>query len=645
MAEKGENQAVSKLFSPIEISGLTIKNRVVMPALILNYPFEGYDIGPEWTRFYHRRAQGGTGMIIVGAVFVDQAGKMDPYQLGADRDEWIPSLSKVAQSIKDGGGVPAIQLNHAGRYSKKKITGVDSVAPSELISRYTKEKPRILTTEEVEDVFQSFADAAVRGKAAGFEAIELLGATGYLISQFLSPLTNHRTDRFGGSEENRWSFAKELITAVKKAIGDDFPLIFRQSSTDNMKGGMDDKDQLRFSKKLEEWGVHLLNVTAGWHDSPIHQIGPSVPHGHYIPYATRIKETVNIPVSCAMRITDPKQAREVIDDGKLDMVTMGRALIADPDWVNKAQAGKDDSIRYCICCCNCFDRAFAKQSVECSINAATDDDTLEPAAVSKRVLVIGAGPAGMEAARVLSKRGHQVTILEKEGRLGGRLPTGARPPHKAEINHLVQFLSHELTEMNVPVVKTVDFETLKDNFDGVVLAAGASEKKIQINGMESVPNYFATQVIDELVTPENPVIVVGAGLVGCETAEFLREKNYDVSIVEIQAKPLPDMGASLRWPLLGRLKKAEINIYTSSSIQEIKDGEAVIQTEEGTVTLKVGSLVFAVGFAAEKRLDETLKGAGVPFCAIGDHKSPRRIRDAIHEGFWAGATWIKELEK
>ncbi len=642
--EQKDYESISALFSPIRISGLTIKNRIILPALILNYPFEGYKIGDDWIRFYRRRAEGGTGLIIVGACYVDLSGKMDPHQLGADRDEWLPSLKRITDAIKEGGAVPAIQLNHAGRYSKNSVTGMDPVAPSPIASRYTKELPHELSIEEIEGIIESFAQAAHRAMTAGFEAIELLGATGYLISQFLSPLTNQRIDEFGGTEEKRRTFVKQIIAETKKKVGSDFPLIFRQSSTDNIEEGMDADAQFRLSLALEEYGVHMLNMTAGWHDAPIPQIGPSVPHGPYIPYATRIKQAVNIPVSCAMRITEPEMARQAIDNDELDMVTMARALIADPDWPNKAKAGEDNAIRKCICCCNCFDQAFAKKQIECSVNPALGGDLFQPAEKAKRILIVGGGPAGMEAARILAKRGHQPTLLEKTDRLGGQLVIGSKPPYKSEVNNLIQFLSHELNTYQVPVVKEVDDNSLTTHFDGVILAAGAKEKTLNIKGMETIPTYLSSKVLDDQAELKSPVIIVGAGLVGCETAEYLHIQGYEVSIVEIQQKPLPDMGPSLKWPFLQRLKKAGIPIHTNASIKEIVSGEAIIESGDQTFSKKVGSLVFAVGFTAEDGLIEKFKATGLPCYVIGDEKSPRRIKNAIQEGYEAGALWVDGLK-
>lgn len=645
MKQALDKSPAADLFSPIQIHGLTVRNRIIMPAFILNYPFEGYNIGQDWLEFYQRRAEGGVGMIIVGACHVEPAGKQDEHQIGADCDEWIPALEKIAKVIKAGGAVPVLQLNHAGRYSKKKISGVDPVAPSAIASRYTKELPHELTTSEVESIIESFGDAARRAKVAGFEAVEFLGATGYLISQFLSPLTNQRTDRFGGSKEKRRTFVKEMIAAVKKQVGADFPLIFRISSTDNMPGGMDDADQRNLAVELEKWGIHLLNVTAGWHDAPIPQIAPSVPHGHFIPYAAKMKQKVTIPVSCAVRITEPEMARQVIADGTLDMVTIGRALIADPDWPKKAEAYRDELIRSCIACCNCFDRAFARDQIECSLNASLGQDPAPAIDASKHILVIGGGPAGMEAARVLAQRGYRVTLQEKREGVGGRLGTAAAPPDKSDIGKLIRYLKAQLKELQVEVITSADTPDIAGNYDGVVLATGAKERSLQITGMDKVPCYFSSQILDGEVSPQGPVLIVGAGLVGGETADFLSDKGYEVSVVELRPQPLADMGASLRWVLLGKLAKAGVKIHTSSSIQEIRDGQAIIQTPEETISIPVGCLILSVGFEADDQLLDELEESATPYCVIGDKKTPRRIKEAMHEGYWAATTWVDGLDQ
>ncbi|MFC1823156.1 NAD(P)/FAD-dependent oxidoreductase [Thermodesulfobacteriota bacterium] len=638
------NQEKAELFSPIPIGGLKVKNRIILPALLLNFSIEGVKLGDEWKQFYQRMAEGGVGLMIVGACHVHPAGQQDALQIGVDHDDWLPELESIAQVIKKGGSTPAIQLNHAGRYAKKEITGIDPVAPSAIFSRYTKLTPRELPTGEVEETIECFADAAFRARKAGFEAIELLGSTGYLISQFLSPVTNQRQDRYGGDFEGRLTFVKELIAGIKSKAGDDYPIIFRHSSKDNVPGGNDENDQRRVAKKLAEWGVHLINMTAGWHDAPVSQIGPSVPHGNFVPYATKTKEEVDIPVSCAVRITEPDLARQLIAEGRLDMVTLGRALIADHDWPRKAEADVDESIRRCICCCHCFDRGFARTSTECSINPIIGKEDVPIPSDKKRVLVIGGGPAGMEAARVLAMRGHQVLLQEKSGKLGGELLIASAPPHKEELFKLAQYHSHELERLGVTVELNSPFEDLKDGFDAIILAAGAREKTLTIEGMTNMPCHKSSDILSGKAEPQDPVCIIGAGLVGGETADFLREKGFKVSMVEILERPFSDMGPSLRWVLAARLKQGGVTIHTSSEVQEITKEGVIVKTPEGEITLKAGCLITAVGYEPDSDIIAKVKQAGIPYCVIGDNKEPRRIKDAVHEGYWAATTWIDGLE-
>ncbi|MFC1824205.1 NAD(P)/FAD-dependent oxidoreductase [Thermodesulfobacteriota bacterium] len=632
------------LFSPISIGGLKVKNRIILPALILNFPIDGFKIGEEWKRFYRRRAEGGVGLLIVGACHVHQAGRQDELQIGADDDGWLPGLESIAGIIKKGGSTPVLQLNHAGRYAMKHITGIDPVAPSAIFTRYTKLTPRELTTGEVEETIECFADAALRARKAGFEAVELLGATGYLISQFLSPVTNQREDRFGGGFEERLTFSKELIEGIKTKAGKDFPIIFRHSSKDNVPGGLDENDQRKVAGRLADWGVNLLNVTAGWHDAPISQIGPTIPQGNFTPYAAKIKDEIDIPVSCAVRITEPDFARKLIAEGQLDMITLGRALIADPDWPKKAQDGDDGAIRQCICCCHCFDRAFARTGTECSINATLGKADVPSPPNQKKVLVIGGGPAGLEAARVLAARGHQVVLKEKENELGGELRIASAPPYKSELIKLSQYHSHELGRLGVTVNLNTPFEDTQEPFDAIILAAGAREKTLSIQGMENMPCHRSSDVLSGKAELQDPVLIVGAGLVGGETADYLIAKGLKVSMVELLDQPFGDMGMSLRWVLAGRLKKGGVNIHLSSEILEIKQGKVVVKTPEEIVNIDAGCLVTAVGYESDPDLIAKVHQTGIPYCVIGDVKEPRRIKDAVHEGYWAATEWVDGLK-
>ena len=638
------NSHSTGLFSPIHIGKVEIKNRVIMPAMILNYHLDGYELSEEWYEFYARAARGGSGLICCGATYTEMAGKQDEHQLGADTDEWLPALTRIADTIRENGAKSCLQLNHAGRYSWESVTGSHPVAPSPIYTHYTKLVPRELTIEEIEDVIGNFADAALRAKKAGFDAVELLGATGYLISQFLSPLTNERTDKYGGDFDQRLTFVRELVHAIKAKTGADYPLMFRISSTDNMVGGLDADDERRVAVNLVEWGVDMLNVTAGWHDSPVHQIGPSVPHGHYVPLAAKIKAVVDVPVSCAFRITGPEHARELIETGQLDMVTMARALLADPEWPNKASANMDKAIRRCVACCHCFDMAFKRDVMECAVNPELGRKPLEQTGSPKNILVIGGGAAGCEAARVLSLQGHTVTLVENNHRLGGKLDLAAAAPHKEEFLNLISYFEYEMENLGVKVHLNTDFSEIDTSgFDGVIVSTGSRERRIPVRGEEDIQTYMAGEVLLQKVKPEGPVVILGAGLVGGETADLLIEDDIEVSIVDLIPKPFTDMGATLKWVMTGRLRKAGVNMYMESTISEIHNGDVIVkhdttaEIENGGVIINSAdrqtripakSLIFAVGYSSETDVITQVNATGLPYYQIGDAIRSRNLRDA-----------------
>ena len=646
----------SPLFSPIRIGSMEVKNRIVMPAMILNYPIENYTLSPEWCEFYARGARGGAGLIICGATYSEITGKQDEHQLGADCDEWLPALRQIADAIHANGAKAAVQLNHAGRYSWKSVTGVHPVAPSPIYTQYTKLVPRELATTEVEQVIANFADAALRCKRAGFDAVELLGATGYLISQFLSPLTNQREDRFGGSFDRRLTFVHELVRGIKQKTGEDFPLIFRLSSTDNMPGGLDADDERHVAVKLAEWGVDMLNVTAGWHDSPVHQIGPSVPHGHFVPLAAKIKQEVNIPVSCAFRITGPELARHLIESGQLDMVTTARALLADPEWPNKAKAGRDDSIRRCVVCCHCFDMGFKRDVTECAVNPELGRKLLERTRSPRKILVVGAGASGLEAARVLKLRGHEVTVIEKSDHIGGKLDLAAAAPHKDEFLNLVRYFEFEMKHLGIPVKTNTAIEDFAlEGYDGVIVATGSYPRRITIRGEENVDVYMAHDVLRKKVRPQGPVVILGAGLVGGETADLLIEDGVEVSLVDLVAKPFADMGATLKWVMTGRLRKAKVKMFMESTIVEISkgqvhikhdttadvaDGEVVISRDDPLTVVPAKSVIIAAGYISDDSMIDRIKRARLPYIRTGDAIRSRNLRDAVLEGYKAATEWV-----
>ena len=356
------------LFDPIQINQLSIPNRIYMPAMHLGMASE-FEVTDQIVDFYARRAKGGPGMICVGYATVDElAGNTQ--NIGAHDDKFIPGLSRLAAAIRENGSLSAVQINHAGRYNFSFfINGKQPVAPSAIASRMTKEVPKALEISEIKETIASFGAAAGRVKKAGFDAVEILSGTGYLISEFLSPLTNQRTDEYGGSLENRMRFGLEVVQAAREAVGPDFPLIVRMNGNDFMPGGNDRADLIEYAKQLSNASVDALCINVGWHEARVPQIVAQVPRGAFGYLARDIRAAVDVPVIASHRINDPATAREMLLEGFCDMVAMGRSLIADPDLPLKARQNREKEILHCIACAQgCFDNLFKLKSVECLCN-------------------------------------------------------------------------------------------------------------------------------------------------------------------------------------------------------------------------------------------------------------------------------------
>jgi len=366
-----------------------------------------------------------------------------------------------------------------------------------------------------------------------------------------------------------------------------------------------------------------------------------------------------VPVYCAFRITGPELARELIETGQLDMVTMARALLADPEWPNKARANQDQAIRRCVACCHCFDMAFKRDVMECAVNPELGRKSLEKSITPKNILVVGAGAAGCEAARVLALRGHQVTLIEKGNRLGGKLELAAAAPHKDEFLNLIDYFEFEMKNLGVNLMLNTDFSDIDTSgFDGIVAATGSRERRIHIRGEETIQTYMASEVLLKKAKPEGPVVILGAGLVGGETADLLIEDGIEVSLVDMVPKPFTDMGATLKWVMTGRLRKAGVKMFMESTISEVYDGhvivkhditadfengEVVIQSGDQQTKLPAKTLIFAVGYVSESDVNASIKATGLPYYQIGDARRTRNLRDAVTEGYLAGTEWVDSL--
>ncbi|MFP3913199.1 MAG: FAD-dependent oxidoreductase, partial [Desulfobacteraceae bacterium] len=515
------------LFSPIKINRMELKNRIVMTAMHLGYTPQG-EVTDRLVDFYALRAQGGVGLIVVGGCPIDEMGGMVG-MIGLNDDRYIPGLERLTRAVQEGGAKIAAQLYQAGRYTHSAmIGGKTPFSASAVRSRLTGETPRALDMDEIPEVQNRFAQGAVRARAAGFDAVEILGSAGYLISQFLSSVTNMREDSYGGPLENRMRFGLEVMEKVRGAVGPDYPVILRIAGNEFMKGGNTNEEAKIFAREAENIGVDLFNVTGGWHETRIPQLTMSVPRGAYVYLAQGIKSAVKTPVLASNRINDPRVGEEILRNGQADMVTMARGLLADPELPQKALQGSPERIYHCVACNQgCFDSIFRGRPATCLINprAGREAEThAQPADPPKRILVIGGGPAGMKAACVAAERGHQVTLMEKTEQLGGQLLLNRSIPGRGELLTAVQDLKNNLRALGVELQLrvTADQNRVRELApETVVLASGARPVTPQIPGIDSPHVVQSWEVLAGRKGVGTRVVVLGGNAVGLETALYL----------------------------------------------------------------------------------------------------------------------------
>jgi 2,4-dienoyl-CoA reductase (NADPH2) len=659
------------LFETIEINQLELKNRIYMPAMHMNMAVN-FEVTDQLIDFYAERARGGVGLITVGYATVDEySGNIT--NIGAHKDEFIPGLERLAQAIQNNGAHAVVQINHAGRYNFSFfLDGKQAVAPSAVPSRMTRETPRELTIDEIGKIINNFAQAALRVKKAGYDGVEVLSGTGYLISEFLSPFTNQREDAYGGSFKNRMRFGLEVIQGIRKEVGDDYPIIVRMNGNDFMPGGNGRRDLQEYARQLVQVGVDALNINVGWHEARVPQIVTSVPRGVFGYLAKGIKELVDVPVISGHRINDPATAREMIADGLCDMVAMGRPLIADPFLPQKAKAGHENDIVHCIACAQgCFDNLFKLKPVECLCNpkAGHERETkVDKAKTPKNVMVIGGGAAGMSAALSACERGHRVTLYEKNNRLGGQLYLASAPPGREEFAALAKDLAHQvaLSSINVVLDRSVDDALIdQENPDAIILTTGALPMTPLIPGADLPHVVQAWDVLQGKAATGRRVVVIGGGAVGVETALFLAEKGTlspqalkfllvnraeepevlyelatrgtkDIVVIEMIDKMGKDIGKTTRWGILQDLSRNGIESRATVKALEITDTGVKVETDGNIEEIPADTVVLAIGAASHNPLEEIVDKKGIPYKVIGDAAQVALAFDAVHQGFEAG---------
>jgi 2,4-dienoyl-CoA reductase-like NADH-dependent reductase (Old Yellow Enzyme family)/thioredoxin reductase len=601
---------------------------------------EGY-VNQPIKDYFEARAQGGSGLIIVEATLIHPRGRGFENLLEITDDKFIPGLTELVGVIHKHGAKAALQLQHCGRLAKSKLMGIQPVAPSP-IAATGGEPPRELAIGEIREIVGYFAEAARRAKRAGFDGLEIHGAHGYLVDQFLSPSSNKRQDFYGGDLPNRARFLIEIIQAVKEAVKDGCPVWCRINGLEyGIKDGTTLEQAKETARLAEKAGADAIHVSAYGPEAPQNLVSPGPGSGVLAHLGQGIKEAVTVPVILVGRIT-PETGERILAEGKADLVSLGKALLADPEIPNKVASGSVGDIRPCILCMGCRDDLYAEgMRVRCQVNPAMGREAefkILQAGRTKKVLIVGGGPAGMEAARVAAERGHDVTLWERRPRLGGQLNYAAIPPYKHGIEPLVIYFQSQLRKLGVKIElgKPATADMIKAFQPEAVIVATGSEPIMPESCQERRSNVVsALDVLGGYKTIRERVLVVGGGRIGCEVAEFLAERYKEVMILEVLGEIGSDIGPSLRPRTLKRIKDAGIQIETGVKIIEITEYGVRGLRNSSPEFFNAGTVVLAAGMKSERQLAEDLQGM-TEVHLIGDCKEPRNMREAIAEGYVMG---------
>ena len=624
----------SHLFEPIQIGKTTVKNRIFMPPLSTNLADKGY-VTDALVEHYSNRARGGVGLIVTEVTTVEPTYTYLPGDMSIYDDSYIPGWKKLVDAVHKYDTKILSQLFHPA-YMAFPVPGTPQlIAPSNVGPYYAKSAPRAVTVEELHVLVRQFGEAALRFKKAGGDGVEIQCAhTHGLLGGFLTPLYNKRTDEYGGDINGRLRLTLEVIREVRKQCGDDFIIDVRISGDEYSEGGLTLNDMIYVSKQLEKEGVDFLHVSVGntikrGSSMPAPGTSPA-PHAHA---SEEIRKHVHIPVATVARINEPWVAEELIADGKADICMIGRANLCDSEFANKAREGRTDDIRPCIGCGRCLTGIMFGKPIACTVNPSVETNDIDEADIKKKVLVIGGGPAGMEAAYVAKKRGHEVVLCEKENELGGLLRLAAVPISKQELCKVIKFMARRLDNEGIDVRTGCEVtpQMLEDEFKDyeIICSTGAKPKEI-----EAFKQFKQTMTADDILSgrkfPGRKIVILGGGSVGCETADYLAPlvndlfpANRDVTVIEMTGSLMTGEGGAAKSRLTQRLMSKGVKLLLNAQVKKVDESTITYEQDGEEHTIKdADTLVFAVGYTPTKVEYENAH-------YIGDCDKVGNLKDAI----------------
>jgi 2,4-dienoyl-CoA reductase (NADPH2) len=660
-----ENTPYPALFEPLDLGFTTLKNRLLMGSMHTGLEEEKgglYRLGA----FYRERALGGVGLIVTGGIAPNRAGRLAPFAAKLTSRSEQHRHEYLTAQVHDTGGKIALQILHAGRYGYHPFV----VAPSRIKSPISPFTPWGMTRFGISRTIRHFARCARLAKAAGYDGVEIMGSEGYLINQFIVRHTNHRSDEWGGSYENRIRFPTEVVRAVREAVGDDFIIIFRLSMLDLITKGSSFEEVVMLAKAMESVGTTILNTGIGWHEARIPTIATMVPAGAFAAVTQYLKPELSIPVIVSNRINTPELANSLLEAGVADMISMARPFLADPKFVQKARTGERSAINVCIACNQaCLDQVFVNQTASCLVNPQACHETqlvYEATRQAQRIAVVGAGPAGMAFAAVAAERGHQVTLFEKDAHLGGQFNLAERIPGKEEYRYTIEYFTYQLQKYQVEICLQTEATTaMLSGYDHVILATGVTPRIPEIEGIDQPHVMTYVEALLRIKIPGVRVAVIGAGGIGFDVAEWLTHSHsvegnfYDEWGIDVTGthrggikprkivqasrevyllqrkheKPGKHLGKTTGWIHRASLKHRQVHMITGVTYQKIDDQGLSISVDGESRLLEVDSVIICAGQVEAQYLYEPLKQAQQSVHLIGGAYKALELdaKHAIHQ--------------